>query len=45
MQCGLTKEDEIKIGLEMVPMFQAKEEEEKLKLEKIKGVREELKEF
>lgn len=24
---GLTKEDEIQIGLEMIPMFQAKEEE------------------
>jgi hypothetical protein len=26
-QIGITKEDEIQIGLEMVPMFQAKEEE------------------
>jgi len=27
LKIGLTKEDEIQIGLEMIPMFQAKEEE------------------
>jgi hypothetical protein len=27
IQIGLTKEDEIRIGLEMIPMFQAKESE------------------
>jgi hypothetical protein len=27
IQMGLTKEDEIRIGLEMIPMFQAKESE------------------
>lgn len=42
---GLTKEDEIKIGLEMIPMFQAKEEELTLKFEKIKNVRNELEAF
>ena len=27
IKIGLTKEDEIRIGLEMIPMFQAKEQE------------------
>lgn len=41
----MTREDEIQIGLEMIPMFQAKEEELTIKFEKIKNVRDELEAF
>ena len=42
---GLTKEEEIQIGLDMIPMFQAKEEELLMKKEKIQNLKAELKEF
>jgi hypothetical protein len=44
-ECGLTKEQEIQIGLDMIPMFQAKEEELSHYQDKIKGVRDELTAF
>ena len=38
----LSKEDEIKIGLEMIPMFQAKEEELTIKHKKLKSLKKEI---
>ena len=45
MKMGLSKEDEIRIGLEMIPMFQAKEQELTSQYDKLKGLEEELKVF
>lgn len=45
IKIGLSKEDEINIGLEMIPMFQAKEEELTAKFEKIKMLKDELNSF
>lgn len=44
-KCALSKEDKIQVGLDMIPMFQAKEEELTLKYEKIKSLKDELKSF
>lgn len=40
---GLTKEEEIQIGLEMIPMFQAKEEELLIQKEKITNLKADIK--
>jgi hypothetical protein len=39
---GLTQEQEIQIGLEMIPMFKAKEEEAQLKYDKLQAVKSQL---
>lgn len=44
-RCGLSKEDEIKIGLEMIPMFEAKAEELQGKRDRIQNLKAEFKEF
>ena len=36
---GLTQEQEIQIGLEMIPMFKAKEEEAQQQFEKLQSVK------
>ena len=38
----LSKKDEIQIGLEMIPMFQAEEEELTIKHRKLKGLKKEI---
>lgn len=45
IKTGISKEDEIKIGLEMVPMYRHAEMELTQKFDKIKGVREEINAF
>ena len=42
---GLTQEQEIQIGLEMIPMFKAKEEEAQLKFDKLQAVKSQLDQF
>lgn len=42
---GLTQDQEIQIGLEMIPMFKAKEEEAQHKFDKIMEVKQQLNEF
>ena len=39
---GLTQEQEIQIGLEMIPMFKAKEEEAQMKYDKLQAVKSQL---
>ena len=42
---GLTQDQEIQIGLEMIPMFKAKEEEAVQQYEKIMGLQQNLKQL
>ncbi len=44
-RCGLSKEEEIQIGLEMIPMFEAKAEELQSKRDRIQNLKAEFKEF
>ena len=45
IKVGISKEDEIKIGLEMVPMYRHAEMELTQQFDKIKGVRDEINAF
>ena len=43
IKMGLTKEQEIQIGLDMIPMFKAKEHDLTCEYDKLKNINEQLK--